>query len=233
MYLPSPPMTCTMRPRRSILRRDVTFRRHCPAGAGASSAARRTLRRKWPGWSPCWSISRRIRARNSCAKRWRQPSGPALLPVLAPSSMPVPPSQGPSEPVPAGADSRAAALPPRFSSDLVRRAVWRAAALLLCAAAESASAQLSGTLAGVTDYRYRGVTFSDRRPAAQAGLTYDDASGWYAGAFGSTVRLDPPGGASSKFQAIAYAGYAMRLGSGVSLEVGGDYAAFAGASGLN
>ena len=106
-------------------------------------------------------------------------------------------------------------------------------ALLLCATAGSVSAQLSGTLAGVTDYRYRGVTFSDREPAAQAGLTHDDASGWYVGAFGSTVKLYPPGRPSSKFQTIAYAGYAMRLASGVSLEVGGDYAAFAGSSDLN
>ncbi len=113
------------------------------------------------------------------------------------------------------------------------RAVLRGTALLICAAAESAAAQVSGTLSGVTDYRYRGVTFSDRRPAAQAGLTYDDPGGWYAGAFGSTVRLDPPGQESSHFQAIAYGGYAIRLSSGISLELGGDYAAFAGPSDLN
>jgi uncharacterized protein (TIGR02001 family) len=111
---------------------------------------------------------------------------------------------------------------------------WRAvAAILIGAAAGSAAAQLSGTVAGVTDYRYRGVTFSDRRPAAQAGFTYDDASGWYAGAFGSTVRLDPPGPAASRFQAIAYGGYAARLASGVSLEAGGDYSAFSGGNDFN
>jgi uncharacterized protein (TIGR02001 family) len=115
----------------------------------------------------------------------------------------------------------------------VRRAVLRGAALLICAAAESASAQLSGTLSGVTDYRYRGVTFSDRRPAAQAGLTYDDPTGWYVGAFGSTVRLDPPGRPNSRFQAIAYGGYALRLASGVSLEAGADYSAFAKSDDLN
>ncbi len=105
---------------------------------------------------------------------------------------------------------------------------------MIWAAAESAAAQLSGTVAGVTDYRYRGVTFSDRRPAAQAGVTYDDASGWYAGAFGSTVRLDPPPGwATSRFQAIAYGGYAFRVGSGISVEAGGDYSAFAGVSDFN
>jgi uncharacterized protein (TIGR02001 family) len=112
---------------------------------------------------------------------------------------------------------------------------FRAAAILIgaAAAAGSAAAQLSGTATAVTDYRYRGVTFSDRWPAAQAGLAYDDAGGLYAGAFGSTVRLDPRGPAASSFQAIAYGGYAARLASGVSLEAGGDYSAFSGANDFN
>jgi uncharacterized protein (TIGR02001 family) len=128
---------------------------------------------------------------------------------------------------PADAGSRAAKLRRRSIDGRFARAV---AAILIFAAAESAAAQLSGSVAGVSDYRYRGVTFSDRRPAAQAGLSYDDASGWYAGAFGSTVRLDPPGWPTSRFQAIGYGGYALRLASGVSLEAGGDYSAFAGVS---
>jgi uncharacterized protein (TIGR02001 family) len=121
-------------------------------------------------------------------------------------------------------------LRPRFTDGEVGRAV---AAVLIGVFAGSAAAQLSGTAAAVTDYRYRGVTFSDRRPAAQAGLAYDDASGWYAGAFGSTVRLDPPGPAAASFQVIAYGGYAARLASGVSFEAGGDYSAFSGANDFN
>src|SRR5262245_32129023 len=131
--------------------------------------------------------------------------------------MPVPPLREPLAPARAGAGSRAAALRRRSTDPRMWPAVWRGAALLLCVAAQEAPAQLSGTLTGVTDYRYRGVTFSDRRPAAQAGLTYDDPSGWYAGAFGSTLRLHPPGRPDSRFQSIVYGGYAMRLDSGVSL----------------
>lgn len=70
-------------------------------------------------------------------------------------------------------------------------------------------------------------------PAAQAGVTYDDPKGWYVGAFGSTVRLKPPGGTSSYFQGIAYAGYATRLAAGISVEAGGDYVAFAESHELN
>jgi uncharacterized protein (TIGR02001 family) len=107
------------------------------------------------------------------------------------------------------------------------------ATFLLCACASGADAQISGTISGVSDYRYRGIAFSDRMPAAQGGFTYDDPLGWYAGVFGSTVRLVPPTESSSNFQAMAYAGYATRLASGVSLEAGGDYSAFNGSSSDN
>jgi len=107
------------------------------------------------------------------------------------------------------------------------------ATLVLCACAGSAAGQVSGTLSGVTDYRYRGNTLTDRRPAAQVGLAYDDPTGWYGGVFGSQVRLKPPGGESSYFQAIAYGGYATHVAQGLSVELGGDYAAFAAANDLN
>jgi uncharacterized protein (TIGR02001 family) len=110
-------------------------------------------------------------------------------------------------------------------------AVPGAAALLLCAFASVVSAQNSGTVSVVSDYRYRGITLSDQKPAAQFGLTYDDPAGWYAGAFGSTVRLAQPAGPG--FQAMVFAGFAARIGSGLSVDAGGDYSAFTGAAGEN
>ena len=107
------------------------------------------------------------------------------------------------------------------------------AALLCCALAGVATAQVSGSASGVSDYRYRGNTFSDRQPAAQGGVTYDDPDGAYAGVFGSTVLLKPPAGPRSHFQSIVFAGYAKRLPSGISVEAGGDYSAFNGAYELN
>ena len=102
---------------------------------------------------------------------------------------------------------------------------------MLCAFASGAGAQVSGTVSVVSDYRYRGITLSDRKPAAQLGLTYDDPAGWYAGAFGSTVRLASPAGPG--FQATVFAGFASRVASGISLDAGGDYSAFTGAAGNN
>ena len=130
----------------------------------------------------------------------------------------------------AGAGSRAEPLRSRCRS---RRVLRGAAALVLCACTSGAAAQLSGTLTGVSDYRYRGNTLTDRSPAAQVGFTYDDPKGWYGGVFGSTVRLKPPGGRSSYFQAIGYGGYATRVAEGLSVEAGGDYSAFAEANELN
>jgi uncharacterized protein (TIGR02001 family) len=92
---------------------------------------------------------------------------------------------------------------------------------------------LSGTLTGVSDYRYRGITLTDKRPAAQVGFAYDDPKGWYGGVFGSMVRLKPPGGESSYFQGIAYGGYATHVAPWLSVEAGGDYSAFADAKDLN
>ena len=103
---------------------------------------------------------------------------------------------------------------------------WRSTALALWALAGSAGAQFSGTATVVSDYRYRGVTLSDEKPALQLGLNYDTPQGWYAGAFGSTVRLAPPVGIG--VQGIVFGGLASRLPSGVTLEAGGDYAMFTG-----
>jgi uncharacterized protein (TIGR02001 family) len=93
---------------------------------------------------------------------------------------------------------------------------------LICA--NAAGDQLSGSVSAVSDYRYRGVSLSDNDPAVQASINYDDTSGFYAGAFVSTARFAFE--SSRELQAISFFGYAWRLQSGVSGEVGVDYALF-------
>ena len=85
----------------------------------------------------------------------------------------------------------------------------------------TASAEVSGTVTVISDYRYRGISLSDDDPAAQVGVTYDDARGWYAGAFVSTVKSSAYG--TTGVQAIGFGGYAWRMPSGLSLEAGADY----------
>src|SRR5215470_11326006 len=62
----------------------------------------------------------------------------------------------------------------------------RAALLLLLAAASlpgAAHAQISASVAAVSDYRFRGISQSDRKPALQGSVAYDHPSGLFAGLF--------------------------------------------------
>ena len=92
-------------------------------------------------------------------------------------------------------------------------------------------AQVSGSASLLSDYRYRGVSLSDNRPAAQLALAYDDASGWYGGALASTVQIGSP--TRRELQAVAFGGYASRMPSGLSFEAGADYSAFTGDQSYN
>jgi uncharacterized protein (TIGR02001 family) len=103
-------------------------------------------------------------------------------------------------------------------------------ALCFALVAANVSAQVSGSFTLVSDYRFRGVSLSHNKPAAQLGAVYDDARGWYAGAFASTVQFDD---SSRELQTIAFVGYVWRLPSGLSSEVGADYSAFTGPGGYS
>jgi uncharacterized protein (TIGR02001 family) len=115
---------------------------------------------------------------------------------------------------------------------LLERGVGRGAiALWIALISADASAQFSGSVNLVSDYRYRGVSLSHGDPAAQIAVTYDDARGGYAGAFASTVRLAERSNRGA--QAIAFVGYAKQWPSGVTFDVGADYSAFTGAGGYD
>jgi len=107
------------------------------------------------------------------------------------------------------------------SCRLVRFGIAGVIGLAALSAACGAFAQVSGTVSVVSDYRYRGVSLSDNEPAAQLGITYDDAQGWYAGAFVSTAESAYY--QTQGVQAIGFGGYAWRLSSGLTLEAGADY----------
>jgi uncharacterized protein (TIGR02001 family) len=102
----------------------------------------------------------------------------------------------------------------------------RSSAVALAAMLHAApvAAQLSGSIAAVSDYRYRGVTLSDGDPAVQGTFVYDAAGGGYAGAFGSTAR--PPGDSSVGVQLVTFAGFAAPSGASMHWDAGGTYSAF-------
>jgi uncharacterized protein (TIGR02001 family) len=109
----------------------------------------------------------------------------------------------------------------RFLETAALRGSFAIFLALLCA---NAAAQWSGSVAVVSDYRYRGVSLSDNDPAVQATFDYDDPSGFYAGTFLSNVRFAFASG--RELQALPFIGYVWQLPSGVSGEVGVNYSVF-------
>jgi uncharacterized protein (TIGR02001 family) len=110
----------------------------------------------------------------------------------------------------------------------VLRAAFALWSLLL---ATQAWPQVSGNVALVSDYRFRGVSLSDESPATQVSIGYDHASGWYAGGFAASVDLADQGRRS--LQTVTYVGYARRSRPGLSWEAGASYSAFSAAGSYN
>jgi uncharacterized protein (TIGR02001 family) len=104
-------------------------------------------------------------------------------------------------------------------------AMLRSVAGLLCwLLVSSACAQFSGSVGLVSDYRFRGISLSDSKPALQATVGYDGDSGWYVGAFASTVRFEDT--ARPAAQVMVYAGRAGRLTERLSWDAGIDDSSF-------
>jgi len=79
---------------------------------------------------------------------------------------------------------------------------------------------VGGSVALVSDYRFRGVSQTDEEMAIQGGITVSHASGAYAGTWASNLSgWGTFGGANMELD--LFAGYAMPLGdSGATLDVG-------------
>jgi uncharacterized protein (TIGR02001 family) len=81
-----------------------------------------------------------------------------------------------------------------------------------------ARAQISASASLASDYRFRGISLSDGRPALTASLAYDHSSGAYAGV--SVIGLDAPHDGVEMLGDIEYIGFATRKTMGVSWDVG-------------
>ena len=94
--------------------------------------------------------------------------------------------------------------------------------------APPAAAQLSGSVSLLSDYRYRGISLSNDRPAVQGGIAYDHDSGIYGGGFASSAYVG-----RDTLQTIAYAGFARRLSPELSWDCGASYFSYSGSSQYN
>ena len=89
------------------------------------------------------------------------------------------------------------------------------------AQAAAPASSLSFNVGVTSDYRYRGISQSRLQPAVQGGVDYADKSGFYVGAWGSTIKWikDTPGVTKGATELDLYAGYKGAVG-GVSYDVG-------------
>ncbi len=94
-----------------------------------------------------------------------------------------------------------------------------AAALAATAVPTIASAQLAFNAAAVTDYRYRGISQSQLKPAVSFGADYA-AGAFYVGAWASTIRWVKKAGGDSNLELDLYAGYKGELAKDVGFDVG-------------
>jgi uncharacterized protein (TIGR02001 family) len=98
-------------------------------------------------------------------------------------------------------------------------AIWKAGALSLaavtsiCAAASAASDSpwggFTANIALTSDYRFRGISQTDRSPAVQGTFQYTDDSGFFAGVWASNVDFNDA--QESPAEIDLYAGYNFKL----------------------
>ena len=85
---------------------------------------------------------------------------------------------------------------------------------------------LSYNIGGVTEYRYRGISQSGKKPALQGGIDFAHKSGFYLGTWASTIRWikdSSSNGVSLKgpVEIDVYGGYKGTLSDTFSFDVGG------------
>ncbi len=84
-----------------------------------------------------------------------------------------------------------------------------AVAIAEAAAPAAAPAPFTGNFTLASEYIYRGIGQTNRKPAVQGGFDYAHASGLYVGVWGSNISWlsDLPGDISSSIEIDVYGGY--------------------------
>jgi len=103
------------------------------------------------------------------------------------------------------------------------------AAVALSLTAMAAQAEITGNVAAVSDYNWRGITQSSGDPAIQGGLDWSHESGFYLGTWGSNVDFGNCG--DENVEVDLYGGF--RGGETVTYDVGLIYYWYPGAEDID
>ncbi len=93
---------------------------------------------------------------------------------------------------------------------------------------------LSYNVGATTDYRYRGISQTGKKPAINGGIDYAHSSGFYLGTWASTITWIkdsgpvPPGSMKGPVEIDVYGGYKGTLAEGLGYDLGGLYYWYAG-----
>ncbi len=81
---------------------------------------------------------------------------------------------------------------------------------------------LSYNIGAVTDYRFRGIAQTSKKPAIQGGLDFAHKSGFYAGAWASNVRWikDFNGATKGNYEIDLYGGFKGEIAKDFTFDVG-------------
>jgi len=120
----------------------------------------------------------------------------------------------------------------------MRKSILSLSAIALAALSMPALAQdestpdltVTGNAAVVTDYRFRGISQSDKRFALQGGITVTHASGFYVSTWGSSIDDYVANGSDQELDLIA--GYSKTIGA-ATVDVGVLYYYYPGSAGAN
>lgn len=95
---------------------------------------------------------------------------------------------------------------------------------MLMLASGIAAADLGFNAALTSDYRFRGVSQSAQDPAVQGGVDFTDKSGFYLGAWASTIDFDP---LDADLEVDVYGGYKWKA-AGIEWDAGFIHYAYPG-----
>ncbi|MCE2917286.1 MAG: TorF family putative porin [Rubrivivax sp.] len=95
-----------------------------------------------------------------------------------------------------------------------------AVALSSLALPQVAQADVAFNIGAVSDYRYRGISQSRLKPAVQGGLDWSHASGFYLGAWASTIKWIEDAGGKADYELDLYGGWKGEVTKGLTLDVG-------------